>query len=657
MLCFGKSFQLGFYFVTFELYTICNMESRKRSHIWNSFSEVSPGQAKCGLCMSIISFKGGSTCNLSRHLKNRHVGVNYEKEKRPKTCTEQVFELPVSVTQLEKSSPATPSTFTMSSSPIAINTSQPSITKSVPGERTSQSSLTSYIHKPIPIHKSKAVDEQLVKLIVKDYHPFSIVESESFKSFVKTLNPGYSLPSRKTVSTSLIPQLYNKTAEVVREELNDASAVAITTDGWTSITNQSYFSLTAHFIDDQCNLKSYLLDCFEYEERHTAENIAGELQRVVNEWGISSKICGAITDNAANMTAAIRLCKWRHIPCFAHSINLIVQAGIQEICEVQKKVKSIVEFFKRSPQATAKLLVSQKQMELPEHKLIQDIVTRWNSTYDMFERFIELKEAIISTLSLLNSQIPQLTSDDWDVLVKACEILRVFKEVSTEMSSEKSVTISKVILLRYAMLRHVSKISRQNLPDKIKDMVEKLQEQLNKRLPPDTQDNIVLSEATLLDPRFKKQGFQNENAFNSAYQRVAARAGECCISQLEESSTTQDITDVKTPSSSVLWEDFDAKVENLMQNKIPRAAGIIELDRYLQEPLIRRHENPLQWWKHKKHTYPRLFEVMKKRLCVVATSVPSERVFSKSGHLISERRNRIKPKNVSKVIFLNFNLK
>ena len=57
-----------------------------------------------------------------------------------------------------------------------------------------------------------------------------------------------------------------------------------------------------------------------------------------------------------------------------------------------------------------------------------------------------------------------------------------------------------------------------------------------------------------------------------------------------------------------------------------------------------RSADPLSWWKNKASVYPRLTKVMTERLCIVATSVPSERVFSKTGQIITERRNRIREK-------------
>ena len=48
-----------------------------------------------------------------------------------------------------------------------------------------------------------------------------------------------------------------------------------------------------------------------------------------------------------------------------------------------------------------------------------------------------------------------------------------------------------------------------------------------------------------------------------------------------------------------------------------------------------------------------LYEVAMKFMSVPATSVPSERVFSKAGQLITERQNRLSGKNIDMLLFLN----
>ena len=78
-----------------------------------------------------------------------------------------------------------------------------------------------------------------------------------------------------------------------------------------------------------------------------------------------------------------------------------------------------------------------------------------------------------------------------------------------------------------------------------------------------------------------------------------------------------------------------------------------ELEKYDAEPQIR--GDPLQWWKSREASMPLLAEVARAILCVPGSSVPSERVFSKSGQLLNKKRASLKSKNVDMLIFLNKN--
>ncbi|MCM0158343.1 hypothetical protein [Candidatus Nardonella dryophthoridicola] len=163
-------------------------------------------------------------------------------------------------------------------------------------------------------------------MIVKEFQPYSIVEDKEFKIFVKMLCPGYNLPSRKTISDSLIPQTFNKIRASIKEKVKRAYALCITTDSWTSINNENFIAITAHWLDDTdgttLTLCSHLLDCIVYSDRHTAVNLCEFLQQKFEEWEIQNKIIAVVSDNAHNIVAAIRLGNWRNLGCFAHTVNL-----------------------------------------------------------------------------------------------------------------------------------------------------------------------------------------------------------------------------------------------------------------------------------------------------------------------------------------------
>lgn len=49
----------------------------------------------------------------------------------------------------------------------------------------------------------------------------------------------------------------------------------------------------------------------------TPENIADDLKKIADEWHI--------TDKGTNMVVAIWFNGWKHLPCFTHTSNLVVQ--------------------------------------------------------------------------------------------------------------------------------------------------------------------------------------------------------------------------------------------------------------------------------------------------------------------------------------------
>lgn len=97
---------------------------------------------------------------------------------------------------------------------------------------------------------------------------------------------------------------------------------------------------------------------------------------------------------------------WEHLPCIAHTLNLIVPTSLDAIQDsLIEKIKCIADHFHRSSLATSKLL-----------KLKIDLMTRWNSTVDMLERMTVLQEPLKATLCMLHNTIENLLEDEWQAL-------------------------------------------------------------------------------------------------------------------------------------------------------------------------------------------------------------------------------------------------
>ena len=82
-----------------------------------------------------------------------------------------------------------------------------------------------------------------------------------------------------------------------------------------------------------------------------------------------------------------------------------------------------------------------------------------------------------------------------------------------------------------------------------------------------------------------------------------------------------------------------------------------ELDQYLSHPLLDVEESALDWWKIEAVRYPTVAKLAQKYLCLCATSVASEHVFSCGGHVVSDRRTCLKPEKVDSLVFLALNMK
>lgn len=86
-------------------------------------------------------------------------------------------------------------------------------------------------------------------------------------------------------------------------------------------------------------------------------------------WNIENKIFVCVTDNAANMKAAIRLMRYDHLQSIAHTVNLVVRAGLQDcgLGELIKKIKAIVEHFHKSPTATKIKVKNRRNYEMEQY--------------------------------------------------------------------------------------------------------------------------------------------------------------------------------------------------------------------------------------------------------------------------------------------------
>ncbi|KAK0146615.1 hypothetical protein N1851_014070 [Merluccius polli] len=73
---------------------------------------------------------------------------------------------------------------------------------------------------------------------------------------------------------------------------------------------------------------------------------------------------------------------------------------------------------------------------MPELRPKQECVTRWNSAFHMLKGVLESKDAIISTLAIINAPVDALSQEEWEVVRETCTVLEPFEQVTVEISAD-----------------------------------------------------------------------------------------------------------------------------------------------------------------------------------------------------------------------------
>ncbi|XP_021375193.1 zinc finger BED domain-containing protein 1-like [Mizuhopecten yessoensis] len=414
-------------------------------------------------------------------------------------------------------------------------------------------------------------------------------------------------------------------------------------------------------------------------DSHTGENLAFSLKSTIAEWELERHGKGPTitTDNASNIVCGVKEANLSpHILCFAHTINLATQRGlhISQTDRLLGKSRKIVFFFHRSTTASAILKNNQAKLELPQHKLIMDVQTRWNSSYDMLERYTEQQAAIFSTL--LNKAVKKnlrdlVTLSDGDVenVETLIQVLKPLKTVSKLMYNERNPTVSLIHPLKETLLKQLEVLPGDNaLVSAVKTAI------INDLRPRYTGPNILkyLHQCSALDPRFRSLPFLKENERHEIFHTLALHAATLDSSQVvvksepskDDSETLTNTTE--TPALPVLDPslavtdgataqpkdaDLDEPVEKKNKCALDELFGDVfvtsveppksiydrlevEVQNYKAETVPSLDSSPLQWWRLREEKYPLLSKSVRQSLCVPATSVASERVFSTAGDIV-----------------------
>jgi hypothetical protein len=108
----------------------------------------------------------------------------------------------------------------------------------------------------------------------------------------------------------------------------------------------------------------------------------------------------------------------------------------------------IESFFNSSSQATEKLKEKSKAMLGASLTVIQDMVTRWWSTFSMCERLMKLR-TVLTIMHLEGSMRLFLTDAQWDIVTDMIVVLKPFMIAQRLLEGQSYVTISLIPYMLY----------------------------------------------------------------------------------------------------------------------------------------------------------------------------------------------------------------
>ncbi|NXD09629.1 ZBED4 protein, partial [Nothocercus nigrocapillus] len=624
--------------VTHDNQIIFPVNSKKTSKLWNHFSICSADSTKvvCMHCGRTIS-RGKKPTNLGtscllRHLQRFHSNVLKTDVSEPVLSSSTDNHMPLSTELLGTS------TF----------------------DETNDKFCDSH-----PV--AKKITSLVAEMIALDLQPYSFVDNIGFNRLLEYLQPQYSLPSPSYFSRTAIPDMYDNVKQIIISHLKEAESGVIhfTSGIWMSNQTREYLTLTAHWVTFESSFRpqcedyhcSALLNVSQVDCDYNGISIQKQLEYWWETWitSIGLQIGITVTDNQS-IEKTLNEGDHSSVQCFSHTVNIIVNEAIKSQRMVQNLLsiaRKICERVHRSAKAKEKLAELQKEYELPQHQLIQDVPSKWNTSFHMLERLIEQKRAI-DEMSIECSFRELISCDQWEVMQSVCHALKPFEVASREMSTHMS-TLSQVIPMIHILNRKIEMLFEETMG--IDTMLKSLKEAMVSRLSSTLHDPRYIF-ATLLDPRYKTSLFTEEEA--EQYKQDLIRELEIMSSTSDDDKPVSNGCDIGSPSTNSYGEDNlwslmgdMKKTKDLKERaKLPEEMVLS----YLEEEVLEHNCDPLSYWNFKKSSWPVLSKLAVRFLGCPPSIVPSERLFSTSNESNNFSQSRLMIEHFEKLIFLKVNL-
>jgi hypothetical protein len=428
------------------------------------------------------------------------------------------------------------------------------------------------------------------------------------------------------------------------------------------------------------------------------------LLHVLREYKISNSIGYFIADNVSSNDRAIELLSdhlqiesnKQRLRCAAHIINLVCKAillGIDDDCiedalpgnddvledgndEIDQSIQrfegslrdekaALAAWRKKGPVGKLHNLVihikessarrqyfesKQKEVdpELPVYRVVVNGGVRWNSTHDMIDRALQLKDALELYQSAYRydrdhpTNLDELTPDDWLELRELRDLLEPMKIVSTQIQSNPAYGGQGALWQNLSSLDFlIDHLERQRqllsvLPNThFKACVNLGWKKLDKYYTL-TDRTHAYRAAIFLNPCLRAEWFDEKWASVHPTWITEMNNTMRQLYKTYERLYPDEQAVISTFGRTRELNDFEKY--NRVGSSNNRSS---ELERYKHETLLEEDCDIIQWWRDNRRRYPILSRIAFDLLAAPATSAADERAFSEADDTINYERPRL----------------
>ncbi|XP_008211300.1 uncharacterized protein LOC103316930 isoform X1 [Nasonia vitripennis] len=248
----------------------------------------------------------------------------------------------------------------------------------------------------------------------------------------------------------------------------------------------------------------------------------------------------------------------------------------------------------------------------------------------MLERFLLNSEPITLTLLKFPKAPAMLTALELETAKEFINLLKTFEEAIKIICGDSYVTSSTVIVVLSILHKklQICKTESENAKHSKQALIDQFTKRFQK-----IESISLIAIATLLDSRFKRIHFNDRLACSKAIDKISRLLRE--MTATENNSSLQEksdkVSDLKEESFWDLHHELAQKNNSIRESRNEDEL-YDELKYYLNQPTIGMNESPIEYWNRNSTS---LSTLAKRYMVIVATSAPSERLFSNAGRIMT----------------------